>query len=189
MIKQIPAVIPVLVILSKQSLLNWRCPFKRGLNSCCSYFSSLPQDESPLFGAGFSSPTTLIFSRRSLSSCLEFFSSASLPVFYCDCPTLLEGELLHSDEISFPTQQRVTHAINLSCIFWLLLRLPMEVSWQIRWGGKLKTCSPTSCPPDTKSWSARTLAAPCPSWFSHCIHTGRGLSPHTTGSVTCTLVF
>lgn len=132
MIKQIPAVIPVLVILSKQSLLNWRCPFKRGLNSCCSYFSSLPQDESPLFGAGFSSPTTLIFSRRSLSSCLEFFSSASLPVFYCDCPTLLEGELLHSDEISFPTQQRVTHAINLSCVFWLLLRLPMEVSWQIR---------------------------------------------------------
>lgn len=87
-----------------------------------------PKTSLALFRAGFSSPTTLIFSLIAFFILRISFSSVSLSVFYCSCPILLQGEFLHANKTSFPTWQRFTHAINLSCVLWIMFRLPMEVS-------------------------------------------------------------
>lgn len=58
---------------------------------------------------------------------LCLFSIAVAPYFY-------KVNSFMQTKLAFPTWQRFTHAINLSCVLWLILGLPMEVSWQIRWG-------------------------------------------------------
>lgn len=127
-------VMPALVILSKQRMLNWRCLFKRELTSCCFFnFSSLPQDQSGFIQSRFfQSHNINLFSQIAFFILRISFSSVFLSVFYCSCPILLQGEFLHANKTSFPTWQRFTHAINLSCVLWLMFRLPMEVSQQIR---------------------------------------------------------
>lgn len=124
---------------------------------------------------------------------LKFFFLLFLSVFYCICPKLLQGEFLHANETSFPTWQRFTHAINFSCVLWLILRLPMEVSWQIRWEASSRllfsnsrsTWHPKLECQSLSNTSSLTLSN------SHIAYLGDGgvrVSLCTTGLLTCVLV-
>lgn len=168
---------PELVMLNKQSLLNCRYLFNNKTTDFMLPFLFLfpPQDQSFfLFRAGFSRLTTLIFSLRIFM--LRIFSSISLSVFCCSCPTLLQGEFLHANETTFPTWQRFTHVNNFSCYPLAHTQAAQGGVLANKVRGKLKTVV-------LHNINSLVLSS------SHLGDGGSGIPLCTTGLLTCILVF